>query len=113
MSNLEDLYREVILDHYHTPRNNGEFTPSAICVEGTNPLCGAETKIVLDVATGVVRDVRFSGSGCSRGSTRQAREMRGAASRRHSLWMLRHGPLVCTSVNPVYSSINWTATPRT
>lgn len=65
MSNLEDLYREVILDHYRTPRNRGELPPPAICTEGTNPLCGDEIKIFLDVHDGVVRDVRFSGHGCS------------------------------------------------
>ena len=65
MSNLEDLYREVILDHYRTPRNKGELPPPATCTEGANPLCGDEIRIFLDVADGVVRDVRFSGHGCS------------------------------------------------
>jgi len=65
MSNLEDLYREVILDHYRTPRNKGELPPPATCTEGTNPLCGDEIKIYLDVQGGVVTDVRFSGHGCS------------------------------------------------
>ena len=65
MSNLEDLYREVILDHYRTPRNKGELPPPATCTEGTNPLCGDEIKIYLDVRDGVVADVRFSGHGCS------------------------------------------------
>lgn len=65
MSNLEDLYREVILDHYRTPRNKGELAPPATCTEGTNPLCGDEIKIFLDVTDGVVQDVRFSGHGCS------------------------------------------------
>ncbi|MFM7046941.1 MAG: Fe-S cluster assembly sulfur transfer protein SufU [Actinomycetota bacterium] len=65
MSKLEDLYREVILDHYRTPRNKGELPPPATCTEGTNPLCGDEIKIFLDVRDGVVHDVRFSGHGCS------------------------------------------------
>ena len=65
MSNLEDLYREVILDHYSTPRNKGELPPPATCTEGTNPLCGDEIKIFLNVADGIVQDVRFSGHGCS------------------------------------------------
>ena len=65
MSNLEDLYREVILDHYRTPRNKGELPPPATCTEGTNPLCGDEIKIFLDIRDGVVADVRFSGHGCS------------------------------------------------
>ncbi|NDH46100.1 MAG: iron-sulfur cluster assembly scaffold protein, partial [Actinobacteria bacterium] len=53
MSNLEDLYREVILDHYRTPRNKGELPPPAVCTEGSNPLCGDEIKIFLDVSNGV------------------------------------------------------------
>ena len=65
MSNLEDLYREVILDHYRTPRNKGELPPPATCTEGANPLCGDEIKIFLDVHDGMVRDVKFSGHGCS------------------------------------------------
>lgn len=65
MSNLEDLYREVILDHYRSPRNKGELAPPAICTEGVNPLCGDEIKIFLDVRDGIIQDVRFSGHGCS------------------------------------------------
>ena len=48
MSNLEDLYREVILDHYRSPRNRGELeTPPAVRVEGFNPLCGDEIVVYL------------------------------------------------------------------
>ena len=43
MAGLEDLYREIILDHYRTPRNRGELeTPPAVRAEGFNPLCGDE-----------------------------------------------------------------------
>jgi len=65
MPGLEDLYREVILDHYRTPRNKGELPPPATCTEGTNPLCGDEIRLFLDVTDGVICDVRFSGHGCS------------------------------------------------
>ena len=65
MAGLEDLYREIILDHYRTPRNRGELEPPAVSVEGHNPLCGDEIRVYLDVADGVVTDVKFSGSGCS------------------------------------------------
>ena len=65
MPGLEDLYREVILDHYRSPRNKGELPPPATCTEGTNPLCGDEIRLYLDVVDGVIRDVRFSGHGCS------------------------------------------------
>ena len=48
MSGLEDLYREIILDHYRTPRNRGELeTPPATKVDGHNPLCGDEITLYL------------------------------------------------------------------
>jgi nitrogen fixation protein NifU and related proteins len=64
---LEDLYREIILDHYRAPRNRGELpVPPARKVEGFNPLCGDEVVLYLDIdADGVVRDVRTGGQGCS------------------------------------------------
>jgi nitrogen fixation protein NifU and related proteins len=66
MAGLEDLYREIILDHYRAPRNRGELpTPPAHKVEGFNPLCGDEVVLYLDVDDGVVRDVRTGGQGCS------------------------------------------------
>jgi nitrogen fixation NifU-like protein len=66
MSNLDDLYREIILDHYRTPRNRGELaSPPAVRVEGFNPLCGDEIVLYLDVADGVVRDIKLTGHGCS------------------------------------------------
>ena len=66
MPGLEDLYREIILDHYRAPRNRGELpVPPASKVEGFNPLCGDEVVLYLDVDDGVVRDVRTEGQGCS------------------------------------------------
>jgi nitrogen fixation NifU-like protein len=66
MPGLEDLYREIILDHYRNPRNRGELPiPPAHRVEGFNPLCGDEIIVYLDVCDGVVRDLRISGQGCS------------------------------------------------
>ena len=65
MAGLEDLYREIILDHYRTPRNRGELDPPAICAEGYNPLCGDEIRVFISIENGVVSDVRFNGSGCS------------------------------------------------
>jgi nitrogen fixation NifU-like protein len=63
---LEDLYREIILDHYRSPRNRGELpTPPAVMAEGHNPLCGDEITVYLDVHDGVVADVKVSGQGCS------------------------------------------------
>ncbi len=65
MPGLEDLYREIILDHYRTPRNRGELPPPAVRAEGHNPLCGDEIQVYLDVVDGVVNDIKVAGSGCS------------------------------------------------
>ncbi|HEY8544471.1 MAG TPA: SUF system NifU family Fe-S cluster assembly protein [Acidimicrobiales bacterium] len=68
MPGLEDLYREIILDHYRNPRNRGELpVPPNTRVEGFNPLCGDEIVVYLDVDPegGTVRDVRIAGQGCS------------------------------------------------
>ncbi len=66
MPGLEDLYREIILDHYRSPRNRGELaSPPARRVEGFNPLCGDEVVVTVDVRDGVVSDIKISGTGCS------------------------------------------------
>ncbi len=66
MPGLEDLYREIILDHYRNPRNRGELAvPPATRVEGFNPLCGDEVVLFLDVDGDTVTDVRIGGQGCS------------------------------------------------
>ena len=66
MPGLEDLYREIILDHYRSPRNRGELpTPPATRVEGFNPLCGDEIIVYVDVKDGAVDDIRIGGQGCS------------------------------------------------
>jgi nitrogen fixation NifU-like protein len=70
MPGLEDLYREIILDHYRTPRNRGELeAPPAVRTDGHNPLCGDEITVYLltagegDAAT--VDDIKIAGQGCS------------------------------------------------
>jgi nitrogen fixation NifU-like protein len=66
MPGLEDLYREIILDHYRSPRNRGELpAPPATRVEGFNPLCGDEIVVFLDINDGVVGDIKINGQGCS------------------------------------------------
>jgi len=66
MSNLEDLYREIILDHYRNPRNRGELvTPPAHKVEGFNPLCGDEITVYLHVENDTLVDIKIAGHGCS------------------------------------------------
>jgi nitrogen fixation NifU-like protein len=66
MPGLEDLYREIILDHYRSPRNRGELpVPPARKAEGFNPLCGDEVVLYLDVGDDAVADVKIAGQGCS------------------------------------------------
>jgi nitrogen fixation NifU-like protein len=69
---LEDLYREIILDHYRNPRNRGDLpSPPALRVEGFNPLCGDEVVLYVDMVVADddgpdrVADIRISGQGCS------------------------------------------------
>jgi nitrogen fixation NifU-like protein len=66
MPGLEDLYREIVLDHYRSPRNRGELpVPPAHRAEGFNPLCGDEIVVYLQVDGDVVTDVKIGGQGCS------------------------------------------------
>ena len=66
MSDLRDLYQEVILDHSRQPRNFRELS-EASCqqADGHNPLCGDKVTVYVDVQDGVIRDVTFQGSGCA------------------------------------------------
>ena len=66
MPGLEDLYREIILDHYRAPRNRGELpVPPAHKAEGFNPLCGDEVVLYLEVDGDTVTDLKIAGQGCS------------------------------------------------
>ena len=62
---MEDLYREVILDHYQNPRNYGTLEPADISYEEDNPVCGDHIRLDLRLQDGRVKDVRFSGHGCA------------------------------------------------
>ncbi len=63
---LEELYREVILDHYKHPRNRGRVEgPGAAEVELQNPTCGDEIRLSLRLQDGRIADLRFEGRGCS------------------------------------------------
>ncbi len=61
---LSELYRQVIMDHYQHPRNQG-LLEDAVSVDLRNPSCGDELTLQLQIEDGVVKDVRFKGSGCS------------------------------------------------
>jgi nitrogen fixation NifU-like protein len=66
MPGLEDLYREIILDHYRNPRNRGELpTPPAHSETGFNPLCGDEITVYLQLEGDRLADVKLTGQGCS------------------------------------------------
>lgn len=62
---LEELYREVILDHYRNPRNRGRLPSPDATAQGVNPLCGDEVNIDLALRDGVVTDVKVESQGCS------------------------------------------------
>jgi nitrogen fixation protein NifU and related proteins len=89
MAGLEDLYREIILDHYRSPRNRGELpVPPARKLEGFNPLCGDEIVLYVDVdgdtsEGAVITDIRIGGQGCS--ISQASSSMMGAAVRGKTL----------------------------
>jgi nitrogen fixation NifU-like protein len=62
---MDDLYREVILEHYKYPHNSGTLDAPDISHEEHNPLCGDRVRIDLQVVDGVIADVRFKGRGCA------------------------------------------------
>jgi nitrogen fixation NifU-like protein len=66
MPGLEDLYREIILDHYRNPRNRGELpSPPAHSETGFNPLCGDEITLYLQFEGDRLDDIKLTGQGCS------------------------------------------------
>lgn len=66
MPGLDDLYKEIILDHYRNPRNRGELdSPPAHRSDGFNPLCGDEVTITFEVSNNSLSEVRVAGQGCS------------------------------------------------
>ena len=62
---MEDLYRDNIIDHYQNPRNYGTLEHPDISFEDSNPVCGDELRIDVQVRDNKVIDARFSGHGCS------------------------------------------------
>ncbi len=62
---MDDLYREIILDHYQHPHNHGTLSEPDISYEDSNPLCGDKIRIDLKVKDNIVLDVKFSGKGCA------------------------------------------------
>ena len=62
---LEELYKEVILDHYRAPRNKGRLDPHDVALERNNPLCGDEIELFLKFDGDAVQGIAFEGKGCS------------------------------------------------
>src|SRR5213593_4623482 len=65
MSDLDDLYQEVILDHNKSPRNFRLMADANRKAEGYNPLCGDHVTVFLRLQDGVIQDISFQGSGCA------------------------------------------------
>ncbi len=62
---IDDLYRDVILDHYRNPRKRGRLNHGAIHADGQNPSCGDEFGVDLVIGNGVIADIATQGQGCS------------------------------------------------
>jgi len=63
-NNLDTLYRQVIMDHYKNPRNNGVLEDS-VTVNLNNPTCGDRIQLTMKVEEGIVQEAKFEGEGCS------------------------------------------------
>jgi nitrogen fixation NifU-like protein len=62
---MDDLYREIIIEHYKNPGYRGHLDPHDILFEDNNPLCGDHIEITLQVEDEMVKDARFDGHGCA------------------------------------------------
>ena len=65
MSNLNDLYQEILLEHNSKPRNFRKLDPHSHTADGYNPLCGDQISLYLQITDGVIMDVGFQGKGCA------------------------------------------------
>ena len=65
MNELQELYRDVILDHNRRPRNFGELADADRVIEAFNPLCGDKMTLYVKLAGGTVTDISFKGTGCA------------------------------------------------
>lgn len=62
---MDDLYKEIILDHYQHPHNHGTIPDADVSYEDSNPLCGDKIRMDMKIQDGVVVDVKFTGKGCA------------------------------------------------
>ena len=63
--NLNELYQEIILEHYKHPHNKGNLQQPDASAEGRNPMCGDEIKVSIEIDGNIIKDIRFDGSGCA------------------------------------------------
>ena len=61
----DDIYREIILDHYRNPRNKGKLPGADISTHDSNPLCGDEIDIHMKIQGDRIMDIKFEGRGCA------------------------------------------------
>jgi nitrogen fixation protein NifU and related proteins len=61
---LEDIYSEIIRDHYARPRNRGKLDPADMSVRDSNPLCGDDVEVTARLADGKIADIKFNGTAC-------------------------------------------------
>lgn len=64
-NNLDTLYRQVIMDHYKSPRNKGTLDEGNLTVNMNNPTCGDRIQLTMKVEDDIVKDAKFDGEGCS------------------------------------------------
>lgn len=64
-SEIDELYKQVILDHNKSPRNFGHLIHPTHSAEGNNPLCGDHIDLDLVIEDGIIKDIKFNGSGCA------------------------------------------------
>jgi len=83
VSEFDQLYRELILDHYKNPRNHGLLEPADARAEGQNPLCGDEVSVSVRLGEGnVIEEVGFDGRGCAISQAATSRSARWTSFRR-------------------------------
>ena len=65
MSLTDDLYREIILEHFKSPRHHGRLEKPDIAAQGANPFCGDELEVTLSLENDQIKEIRFQAKGCS------------------------------------------------
>jgi len=62
---MDDLYKELIIDHYQHPHNHGTLPDATNTYEDSNPLCGDRIRMEMKIQDGIVTDIKFTGKGCA------------------------------------------------